>query len=368
MTQDKVTINGETIALIKGYRNVRSAAKNWELFSSATPGKVPIPAEDDVRSFRQYPVEVDPPLHTSYRELVQPWFRRAHDDPSYIAAIRHLVDEAVDELIQAGEVDVEKDFALPLQSRALAILLDLPSKEAETWIEWGNHAFRVAGRNDPSKAATLEEYIDQNIERARSEGGTDLFSFLASCEFSGRSLTDMEIKGITHLAFAGGRDTIIHALVAVFAHLAEHPEDLQKLREDPTLSLSATEEIIRAASPLPIIGRTCTRSTTIGDVKVEKGDRVGLCWGQANHDESIYSNSEKVILDRKPNPHVGFGSGAHNCLGAPHARLVIRSVMESLSQKVGHLQLVEAKASKPDDFNSMQMFVYEVLRISVSTT
>lgn len=366
MSDDTEIFNGETIALIRGFREVRKAARDWEVFSSDAPGRVPIPAEDDVRSFRQYPVEVDPPAHTAYRDLVQPWFRRAHDDPDYVVRVRALVDASVRDLVEAEATEVVSGFSLPLQSRALSVLLGRPVEEAETWISWGTHAFRVAGKNIPEKAAVLEDYLNRQITRARASGGDDLFGVLAGATVQGRPLSDDEIRGITHLAFAGGRDTVIHVLTAALAHFAAAPDDLERIRADRTLALSATEELIRAASPLAVIGRTCKRSVSVASGALAPGDRIGLCWAEANHDPAIFDRADEILIDRKPNPHVGFGSGIHTCLGAPHARLLVRSLIESLADRVASVAVLSATPTDLDGSAAQQSHAYDALTISVS--
>lgn len=362
MVRDDVeTFNGERIALVRSLREVRGIARDWRTYSSGVAGRVVIPAEDDVRHFNQIPVEVDPPDHTSFRQLLEPWFRRAHDDQSYIAAVEEVVTAAVDAMLQKRTLDVVADYALPLQSRALSVLLGLPISEADTWISWGVHAFRVDGVNDPEKAATLDNYLTERIEMAKRDGGDDLFGFLVNREVDGQKLDDTQVRGITHLTFAGGRDTVIHALTATVAHFAVHPEDLERVAQDASLTLSATEELVRATSPLPLIGRTCTRDVDHPAGEVPAGERIGLCWAEANHDETIFSDPHEVLIDRKPNPHVGFGAGIHTCLGAPHARLVIRSAMEIVAKRTSRIEIIEADERLLSGSSRHQKYAYREL-------
>jgi cytochrome P450 len=102
---------------------------------------VPIPSEEEVRSMRQLPIETDPPEHTDYRAIIEPFFRRAKD-PGVIASVERLVDELLDVAMERDAIEVVHEFALPLQSRALTFLLNVPETEAETWIRWGIHVFR----------------------------------------------------------------------------------------------------------------------------------------------------------------------------------------------------------------------------------
>ncbi|MFT5131446.1 MAG: cytochrome P450, partial [Rhodothermales bacterium] len=105
-----------------------------------------------------------------------------------------------------------------------------------------------------------------------------------------------------------------------------------------------TEEFVRYVSPLTAIARTCPHATQVGGVDVPAGSRIGLCWPSANRDGQIFADPDEVILDRRPNPHVGFGFGVHNCLGAPHARLIIRALLQTLCDQVEQIELI---ASEP---------------------
>lgn len=354
---------GEKVPMVLRYRDVRAAAKDWPTFSSDAPGRVPVPDETDVRPFRQLPIETDPPDHTDFRELVEPFFRRP-TQPDVIERIEDLVCRSIDGALAVDVIDVVGAFALPLQSRALTIMLNVPESEADEWIGWGIHAFRVDGVNIPEKAAILEDYITRNLDRAAQSPGDDFFSALVTAEFRGRPLTRMEMIGYANLAFAGGRDTVIHLVSGAIAHLAERPEALAALRADPDLAVSATEEFVRFISPLTHIGRVCTRPNEVHGVAVDTAERISLCWASANYDETIFEAPETVRLDRKPNPHVGFGSGVHSCLGAPLARRLLRTLLVELPRRVDRLELLEAKPTIQSTPQYQRALGYETLKIA----
>ena len=115
---------------------------------------------------------------------------------------------------------------------------------------------------------------------------------------------------------------------SILVYLSENPQALAFLREDEKRVIPACEEFIRFVSPLTAIARTCPHAAEVAGHEVPAGSRIGLCWPSANRDETVFNQPDKVMLDRSPNPHIGFGFGPHNCLGAPHARVVIRSFIE----------------------------------------
>jgi cytochrome P450 len=148
--------------------------------------------------------------------------------------------------------------------------------------------------------------------------------------------------GFANLAFAGGRDTIILTIVCALGYLAEHPEALEFLRADPRRITLASEEFFRVFMPLTHIGRVCPGDTEVNGTTVKAGERVSLCWSSANFDESAFPEAELVKLDRKPNPHLSFGFGTHLCLGAPHARLILRTLLKLCCERVKKIETIQA--------------------------
>ena len=149
--------------------------------------------------------------------------------------------------------------------------------------------------------------------------------------------------GFANLAFAGGRDTIIHTISCALGYLAEHPEALEFLREDPKRITLASEEFFRVFMPLTHIGRVCPADTEVNGVTVKANERISLCWASANLDEAAFPAPHEIRLDRKPNPHIAFGFGTHFCLGAPHARLILRTLLQKCVERVASITLLKAE-------------------------
>lgn len=336
----KCPVHGEDIAMLLKHADVRAAAKDWETFSSDAPFRVPIPSEEEVRSIRQLPIETNPPEHTEWRAIVQPFFDQPKK-PEFAAKVEALIDELVDKAMAGDAFEAVGEFALPLQSRALTYLLDVPETEADIWIGWGVHVFKAEG-GEFKKGIVLEDYLNAQFDRAEKEPGDDFFSALVKADFQGRKLTRDEMLGFGNLTFAGGRDTIIHSVTSILAYFADNPEALNFLREDPKRVIHAAEEFFRVFMPLTQIGRVCPVSTDVHGTQVGANQRIGLGWAAANLDGEVFKQPGEIQLDRKPNPHLSFGFGKHLCLGAPHARLIVRSLLKSLSKKVGLVSVTEA--------------------------
>lgn len=359
--KDGVLVNefqGTPVPMLLRHEDVRRAAKNWEQFSSDAPFKVPIPNEEDVRTVRQLPLEIDPPAQQEYREIVEPYFNRAKL-PEVAAQVADQVESLAGQALARGSIEIVREFAIPLQSRGLAFLLNVPLSEAEVWIGWGMHVFREGdGR---SKGSALEAYVNGLLDRAAAAPGDDFFSALTRARFRGRALTREEMLGYCSIVFAGGRDTIINSISGVIGHLAGNPTDFEFLREDPKRIVSASEEFFRVLSPSTHLARLCRAKTEIHGVAVEPGQFVSLNFAAANYDETVFESPEKVQLDRRPNPHVAFGFGPHLCLGAPHARLVVRSLIKTLCDRVARIEILEAVDKFENETSYRRRLAYERL-------
>lgn len=331
---------GKSIPMILRHGDVRKAAKDWQTFSSDAPFRVPIPSEEEVRSIRQLPIEADPPAHTAFRQIVEPFFQRAKD-PEVMARVKSLINEMIQSVIHQKRVDAISDFIIPLQSRALTHLLNVPESEAEIWILWGVHVFK-ADTGKFKNGSVLDDYLDSKFDSVAGNSDDDFFSTLARATYQNRPLTRDEMVGFANLTFAGGRDTIIHSVSSILAYFARNPEALDYLRQDPKRIIHAAEEFFRVFMPLTHIGRVCPVETDVHGVTVNAGERISLGWASANFDDTVFANPSEIRLDRKPNPHLSFGFGTHLCLGAPHARLVVKSLLESLTQHVATIDLLDA--------------------------
>ncbi len=332
---------GETLPMILRHADVRQAAREWQTFSSDAPFRVPIPSEEEVRSMRQLPIETNPPEHTDYRAIVEPFFQRAKQ-ADVIARVEALVTAALTGALARDSIEIVNDFALPIQSRALTYLLNVPEAEADTWIDWGIHVFKVTG-GEFKTGTVLEDYLQTQFDRAAANPGEDFFSALTQARYRGRPLTREEMMGFGNLTFAGGRDTIIHSISNVIAHFGKEPDALEYLRQDPKRIVHAGEEFFRFFMPLTHIGRVCPVDTTVQGVPVPAGGRVSLGWAAANFDETVFEAPDEIRLDRKPNPHLSFGFGPHLCLGAPHARLIVRSLLHALVRDVASVAVLDAR-------------------------
>lgn len=340
----------DPVKMVLGHKDVRKCAHNWKTFQSGGDevGRIVVPSEVHIRDTRQIPFEVDPPEHKGFRDLLDPWFKRPLQE-AYQIKLTEIISGVIDEALEKGSLEVVEEFALKLQSRALTLLLNIPYEEADLWISWGTHVFRSEDTAlDGDKANILYDYIDAQIDKAIANPGEDLYSVLLNSEVHGKKMTKEEVKGVLILTFAGGRDTVINAVTNSIAYFADYPESLQRLRNEPEIMNTAIEELIRYFSPLTQMGRVATEDTQVCEHAVNAQSRISMCWASANRDERVFENANEVVLDRKVNPHVAFGFGTHNCLGATHARQIMKILLTVLTKKVSSMEILDCKENIED--------------------
>lgn len=312
------------------HADVRRAAKDWQTFSSDLQG------DPDVRDYRQLPLEVDPPAHRRYRDLLEPFFGR-RSVAEMTPAIQMACAEEVHRFVTAGGGDAVHDLAFPVVLRSLAVAFRRTA-DLDEWHQWGIETWitRPDGTRD---GAHLDRYLARVMAeaRARPDAAGDIFQRLAAARIDGRPLDDDAFRGIAGLVLAGGRDTVIKLLAGAVWHLARTPSDLAWLQADPRRLDSAIEEWLRWLSPLPRMAREIRQPVEPPTAAV--GDIARLDFLAANHDPDVYPEPERLRLDRDPSGHLAFGSGPHTCIGSHLARVQADAVLSSLLRAVVSIEL-----------------------------
>ena len=344
----------EDVVLVRGFRALKVALNDWRTFSSNSHGYLVLTPQHQTRTFRQYPFEFDPPEHTELRALIEPFYKRALT-PEYAARMARHIKAAVDALLAAPQVNVIPEFSLPLQSKTLTLLLEMPESEADVWLKYGTNVFKEHRADD------LVAYLEEQTDRADREPSDSIFGVLKRLELHGRPLTRDERLGYAHITFAGGRDTVIAMITGIVALYAVDPASMAAIRQNHALVASATEELLRFISPLGVLTRVCPHGGAVEDVAVAPGQRIALCYGRANRDPAVFSDPDTFRIDRKPNPHLAFGSGPHSCLGNAHARLIARQLLIELAGRAERIELLEAVAEHRDSPFSVEGLRYERL-------
>lgn len=315
------------------YEDVTRVALDVATFTSAQ--KTPIPDAVGPERPPRAPVEVDPPVHTHFRDLLNRYFT-----PDYIRRLEPVIRRTARELLRRcvslGETDAVASFTFFMPIRVQCTFLGISVEDAEMIKAVVNRVIEAAAAEN--KAAQKEandelyDYIYKVVatRRKSSYDPNDVISALIHEPVGGRMLTDDDVAGTIRLFLQAGHGTTTNALGSVIRHLASNPLDQKRLRDDPKLIPQAIEEILRAWTPVRMVGRKTTRDMDIAGTLIPKGSRVALMVSAANRDASIFEDADRVNFDRKPNRHIAFGYGVHRCVGAALARSQLCIAVEEL--------------------------------------
>ena len=329
--------------IISRAADLRKALIDPALFSSAQGITVP---DQGVRS-RHIPAETDPPLQKAYRNLMARYFgadRVKRMEPE----VRQLARKLLDRIAGRGDVEFVDVFARPLPVHVSLTLLGLPASDADLLDNLVKQLHEEVASGIRSGAADrLSAYVCETLTaRAPTASVADdtLVSALLCGQLQGRALTLEEQVSMMRLILIGGFDSTAIALATAVWWLAQNPQDYERLRSQPALIDGFSEEIVRFASPATYLRRTVTRDADFAGTQLQAGDHVVLGFGAANRDPREFPCPESVLLDRKPNNHLGFGFGTHRCLGSMVAKLEMRITIEELLARYQRLELDESAA------------------------
>jgi cytochrome P450 len=329
-------------ALLK-YEDIRFVSSNPDMFSSAQGITIPDPAQEN-------PVQegnlifTDPPRHRQLRKLISSGFTPRQVtilDPK----VREIVHGILDDVEPGSTHEFAEEIAAPLPTRLIAELIGAPAEDWERFRTWSDAA---VGNADPEieldsfvAMGELYEYFRTLIAARREEPRHDLLSVLVGAEVEGERLSDEDLLNFSFLLLVAGNETTRNLIALGTLALISHPEERQKLVDDPTLIPGAVEEMLRWNSPVTHMARTATTDVEIRGQLIKEGDIVVMLYGSANRDEEIFGDdAEEFKVTRNPNPHVAFGFGEHLCLGAALARLEARIMFEELLSRHPRLELV----------------------------
>lgn len=287
---------------------------------------------------------VDEPDHRRLRMLVSKAFT-----PRYMEGLRPRIQEMADELLDQvqdkGEMDVVKDYAYPLPINVISEMLGIPKDDRPKIQVWSNALARGLGFGfqDPEAAKHMRafgEYTVQLVAKKRSHPADDLISQLVAIEEEGDRLSEEELISMITLLIFAGHETTSNLISTGTLMLLDHPEEMERLKKDPSLASSAVEELLRFNGPATTAGpRYALEETDLAGQRIKKGDMIIPLLKSANRDEHHFTDSEDLDILRKVNRHLAFGHGIHACLGAPLARLEGEIAFNTLLRRLPNLRL-----------------------------
>jgi cytochrome P450 len=310
------------------YADVFATALATETFSSDGNGLgVAIPPQE-LRPL--YPIDLDPPEHTTYRHMLNPFFSM-RTVATMEGSIRELAGELISAFPVSGVFDVAAAFTLPLPRRVGFRMLSFPEDRTAEVSQLVEAVMSNVAERQGAAAPRLFEVLSTILAERRSQPRRDdLLDTVVFGEIDGVPVDEKQSFSMLVLLLMGGLATTSAALGVMIEWLADHPEDVRRLRDHPELHNLAVDEFVRYSSPVAHIGRTAMADTQIEGCPVPRGSRLLLSFGSANRDDRVFPRPAEVLVDRHPNKHVGFGIGPHRCIGSHLAKLQIKVALQEL--------------------------------------
>ena len=296
------------------------------------------------------PNGMDPPEHTAYRRIIEPYFAQELME-AFEPSCRAIVADLVRPALACGEVELMGDFALPFAVRVQCAFLGWPPTLHEPLLRWTKKNYEATLARDRQAmseiAREFEGFIDDMVE-TRIQGAAkpedDVTAALVCEKVGGRPFSNEEIASILRNWTVGEIGTIAAAVGILMHYLAQHAELQAKLRAQPSLLPAAIDEILRIHGPLVANPRITTRPVEIGGRKIDPGERISLVWISANRDDRVFDDPDAFRLDRDPAANLLYGAGIHVCPGAPLARMEMRVSLEQLLASCTRIQTVPNKS------------------------
>jgi cytochrome P450 len=376
--------HGKGFWSITKYDDIVTVLKDWRTYSSETGATALEDLDPDQLEARQSMLDTDPPDHTRLRSIVNKGFT-----PRAVAAyeelLRELTRQILDDALPKCEFDFVEEVAKQLPIQVLCRILGVPLEDDEQLIDWGD---KMIGNTDPDSGglhpaspesakyrlypfrspAAMEvfEYGHRIATERRKNPQDDLVSKLVTWEDEdGRVLTEREFDTMFLLLVVAGNETTRQSIAHGMLALIEHPEAMERLREDASVMTTAVEEIMRWSSPVIHFRRTATAATELRGVPIKAGDKVITWLISGNYDEEQFPDPQTFDISRKPNNHVTFGRGGpHFCLGAHLAKLETRIMFEELLPRLASIELTGPARRVQSNFTN----AYKAMPVRVTQT
>jgi len=332
---------------VTSYNECVAVNRDHEHFSSHNKATFIWELEEEVLAQQQLVMlNMDPPLHTRYRRLVNKGFT-----PRMVAQLHDRIhaatDRILDSVIESGEAEFVTDIAAELPLVVIAELLGVPNEDRHKMFDWSN---RMVGHQDAeyqnaaedAQVASMElyAYASELFNQKRADPQDDLMSVLSDVEMEGEKLSDFELELFFLLLTVAGNETTRNLISGAMVAFFENPDQWDLLRRDRSLMPSAVEEMLRFVTPVMNFRRQTTGRLELGGQVIEEDSKVVFFHISGNRDEAVFADPQAFDIARHPNPHLAFGGGGpHFCLGANLARMEIRVMFEHLLDRMPDIRL-----------------------------
>lgn len=311
--------------------DVLASLRNTKVFSSTVlqpPGN-PLPV---------LPLAFDPPQHTRYRKILQPYFSPHALSKSRPALQRHARD-MIAALAGRGECEVMADLARLYPFQVFLDLYGLPLEDRDRLIDWKDSVISdkpFLTQADMAKGQQLLQYLVDAIAQRRQNPGSDMLSQVMTGD---GDFSDIELLGMSHLLILAGLDTVTAAIGFSLFELARRPQLRAQLRDNPKQIRVFIEEIVRLEPSAPVAPRITTEFVEVGGMTLPPGTSVRLCMAAVNRDDSDSMSTNELNMDGKVHRHWGFGGGPHRCLGSHLARIELTVIVAEWLTQIPDFEL-----------------------------
>ena len=339
--------------ILSRYDDVFKAAQNWETYSSAQGNLVDeIPTRPGATLGT-----TDPPRHDRLRALTQAAFTKRNLE-YLVTPTREIAARALDRIGTQGRFDFVAEYANEITVGILFLMLGLPPPDRDAIrrkvVLSISTDKRIRGRSAEHDRAFQEigDFIAGEVTVRRQNPQDDLITRLAEAEIDGDRLSEREVVLTTTMFVIAGIESLSSFMSILALNLHDHPEARHRLAQDPGLVAPAIEESLRFNTSAQRFKRVATRDVDLHGQRIRRGDKVVLAFGSANRDWRKFPDPDRYDIDRRPQGHLGFGSGKHFCIGSQLARLVTETAMRDFLARIPHYRL----APEPVQWNSSSNF------------
>jgi len=339
--------NGVEVYLVSRYADVQAGLKDSRLVKNIVNAREPRLVDKlGLNLNNSNMLRADPPEHTRLRKLANEAFK-----PKYINQMRGHIEEIANQLIDAvqagGKMDLIADFAFPLPITVISEMLGVPAKDHEKFRAWSSDLIASGALSSETPHFStdiiqLVNYVRKLVADHRKHPKDDLTSQLIDAEEGGDKFNDREIIGTTILLLIAGHETTVNLIGNGMLALLQYPEQLDKLKQDPSLIKPAVEELLRFVNPVQAVNRYASEDMEIAGTMIPKGSHVMMMIAAANHDPSQFAHADTLNITADEAKHVAFSQGIHYCLGAPLARLEGEIAIATLLHRLPNIQLAVA--------------------------
>ncbi|MGW2638301.1 cytochrome P450 [Streptomyces sp. NPDC001348] len=302
-------------------------------------------------------IRLDPPEHDRLRRIANSSFgppHRPHRIDSLRGDLARIVTDLIDGFGDAREIDLVDQFAYPFPVTVICRLLGVPREDEPRFRAWVDP---LVASLDPDTRQGASAEFKESAQKARMELGMylaglveqrskepqdDMLSDLVNSRGPDGAMTMMEVLSTAVLLLIAGHETTVNLITNGMLTLLRHPRILERLRDDPALSVKVVEELLRYEPPVQLVPqRTCIADIEVRGVTIPKGSRIWLVLAAGNRDPERFHEPDRFDPDREDIQHLGFGSGIHSCFGAPLARLETQLALSELARRLDNPRLVE---------------------------